>query len=204
VPSTGRLTREDFRRQKDLIVDLLAKHFPISVVQHPDFEADDVVYNLVNNSTRAAEFTIVSTDSDFTQMLQEFKNVRLYNPVTKKFVKAPDHDYVLWKSLRGDGSDNIPALVTEKEALMLVNEAESIKDSPLVDAALLERNVELVKLHAWTLEEAAGMRSSSPTRDWDTVRRRFSEWAFQSMLKETYWEAFVNIFDSLWEVSATS
>jgi hypothetical protein len=39
--------RADCRRQFALITDLLKAHFPISVVSHPDYEADDTIYNLI-------------------------------------------------------------------------------------------------------------------------------------------------------------
>lgn len=195
----------DFRRQKDLIVDLLKKHFPISVVQHPDFEGDDVVYNLVKVSSVASGFTIVSTDTDFIQILQERLNVKLYNPVTKAYVEPPaGYDYVLWKALRGDGSDNIPGLVTEAAALKMVSsdltgceELDSFRNDRAKNEQL-GRNYSLIKLHAWSGDEAIKMTSSAPTRDWDAVKAQLDAWAFKSITKEGAWAKFVQTFDPLW------
>lgn len=193
---------EDFWRQKRLVVDLLEKNFPFSVVQHPDFEADDTIYNLIKNGSVAAEWTVVSSDTDFIQLLQEFPNVKLYNPIAKAFVEAPDYDYVSWKSLRGDGSDNIPGLdgVGDKTAEDLLGDFDRL--SALFEdrskAQQFERNMQLIRLSAWTDEEAMRMASSEPRRDWDAVKAAFEGWGFKSMLKDSYWEKFVAAFDTLW------
>ena len=79
----------EFHRQKDIIIDLLEKHFPLSVLQHPDFEGDDVIYNVVKNASAAVDFVVVSSDSDFTQLLQDFHNVRVFNKITNAYVEAP-------------------------------------------------------------------------------------------------------------------
>jgi len=190
---------EDFHRQKDVIIGILEKHFPLSLLVHPDFEGDDVIFNVINNASSAVDFVVVSTDTDFIQLLQDFSNVRLYNPVTKEYVTAPDHDYVTWKALRGDGSDNVPALVTEGEALALVNDPDALKAFFKDDArrALFARNHALIALARWTDDEAIGMRSSTPTRDWDAVKATFDGFAFKSMTKESYWSKFVETFDPL-------
>ena len=192
----------DFRRQSALIVELVSAHFPISVIRHPDFEGDDVIMSIVNRSSSSAEFIIVSTDSDFTQMLQNgVGNVRLYNPVTKKFVEAPvDYSYVLWKALRGDGCDNIPALVTEAKALELVHDPESREGMRLMPAFAeqFERNYKLIALCTLTDAEAMQTQSSAPTRDWDAVKAKFDEWAFKSLTKDGTWDKFVATFEPLW------
>lgn len=191
---------EDFNRQKALIIELL-QHLPISVVQHPDFEADDVIFNLINNSSTAVPWTVVSTDTDFIQLLQQFPHVKLYNPVTKAYVEAPkDYMYVHWKAWRGDPSDNIPGLVSDKRAVeMLTVPGSAVKE--LADPAIVEawrRNNELIRFATWTDEEAMLMTSSSPAKDWDKVRSMFEGWAFQSLVKDTYWSKLLAAFDPLW------
>lgn len=190
----------DFHRQKDDIVGMLCTYFPVSVVQHDDFEADDLIYNVIKNASSAIQFTVVSTDTDFIQLLQQFENVKLYNPVTKDYVSAPDYDYVTWKALRGDGSDNIPAIVTEGEALALMDEPERLKAFFKDDGmrALFSRNYELIHLKAWDEEETKLMRSSSPNKCWDDVKWAFGRMEFKSMTKESYWSKFVATFDPLW------
>ena len=186
-----------FQRQKQLIVDMLVQHFPISVIRHPDFEADDVIHNVIRRSSTAVDFTVVSTDTDFIQLLQEFKHVRLYNPVTKAFVEAPTHDYVLWKALRGDASDNVPGLVSDAEAARLADDFEALNESPLSISPEFSRNLALIDFAEWSDEEAVLMTSSSPVRDWDAVKALFEAWVFRSLLKEGTWDKFVATFDPL-------
>jgi len=193
-------TMEDFHRQKDIIIDLLKKHFPLSVIRHPDFEGDDLIYNIIKNASSAIDFVVVSTDSDFTQLLQEFSNVKLYHPIDKAFVEAPDHHYVTWKALRGDGSDNIPGIVNEGEALALVNDPVALERFFLSkeNSQLFERNCDLIQFAGWTLDEMKLMESSTPVRDWDAVKAQLEAWEFKSMLKESYWDKFVAAFEPLW------
>lgn len=197
-----RKSDEDYRRQQGVIVDLLKELFPISVMRHPDYEADDLIYNVVKNASSAVEFTVVSTDTDFIQMLQEFPNVKLYNPVAKKYVEAPSYDYATWKALRGDGSDNVPGIpgVGDKLAEQLLEDPDEL--SRLFEnksvAEQFNRNLLLIKLPTWDLEEHAQVQSSSPKKDWDAVATRFEEFAFKSMLKEPYWSKFKATFDALW------
>lgn len=194
---------EDFFRQKDLIVDLLSKHFPVSVMRHPDYEADDLIYNIIKNASSAIEFIVVSSDTDFIQLLLNFPNVKLYNPVSKNFIEAPEYDYVLWKSLRGDSSDNIPKIsgIGDQKALELVNDPDALLEfvEKNHDVRLqVERNLQLIRFASWSVPEFAAMESSSPTKDWDVVKSLFENWKFQSMTKEPYWTKFLTTFDQLW------
>lgn len=193
-------SEEDYRRQQSVIVDALTKHFPISVMRHPDFEADDLIFNVINNSSRVVEFVVVSTDTDFIQLLQEFPNVKLYNPVTKALVEAPAYDYVTWKALRGDGSDNIPGIpgVGDKLAEDVLNDDEQLKLLLNEHGSTFERNVELIRFAQWSPEETLQMTSSSPNKDWDAVIKLFESWDFKSMLKEPYFSKFKATFDTLW------
>ena len=63
------------------------------------------------HARKGDDVTIISSDSDFTQLLNSFEeNFRIYNPVKKSFVEKPDYDYVTWKALRGDPTDNIAGI----------------------------------------------------------------------------------------------
>lgn len=191
-----------FFRQTKLIIDLLTEHFPVSVVRHPDHECDDVIYNLIKRSSSAIPWVVASNDSDFTQLLNEFGNVKIYNPMTKEYVTAPPYDYVTWKALRGDGSDNIPGLqgVGDKIAEELVDDGDKLQ--ALLEnkelAAQFTRNYELIKFITWSDEEALQMTSSNPTKNWDAVAARFSEWLFKSLLKDGTWQKYQASFDALW------
>jgi len=191
-----------FFRQVDEIIDLLSLRFPISVVRHPDYECDDTIFNLIKNSSSAAEWIVASTDTDFIQLLNEFPNVKLYNTITKEFVTTPSYDYVVWKSLRGDGSDCIPGIkgIGDKKALEIVNDPDKLIE--LFDSAEIgeqfARNHQLIKFMSWSGIDAVKMTSSFPTRNWDLVAKSFSDWEFKSLLKEETFKKFCDTFESLW------
>jgi DNA polymerase-1 len=193
---------EKFFKQKDIIVDLLQKHFPVSVVRHATSECDDTLANLMKRSSSAVDWVLVSSDTDFIQLLQDHSNLKLYNPVQKKFVEAPEYDYVVWKALRGDPSDNIPGVpgigdkTAEKIALdpALFREHVSNPDMELI----FSRNYDLIRFKEWTSVEADEMTSSSPIKNWDAVKDVFAGYGFSSVVKDGSWQKFTSAFDNLW------
>lgn len=192
---------ERFFKQTDVILGLLSKHFPVTVVRHPTSEADDTIANLVRTSTPVVPWTIVSSDTDFIQLLQEHSHVSLYNPVKKQFITAPDYPYLTWKALRGDATDNIPGIpgIGDKTA-----EKVSIDPDLLVEtlqdpdkAEIFQRNYELIEFRRWTNDESTQMTSSCPKVDWVAVKDAFDNMGFQSIVKDGYWQKFVAVFGSL-------
>lgn len=195
--------RLKFFEQSDEIISLLRNCFPISVVRHPHHECDDTIYNLIKRSSRAIDYTVVSNDTDFIQLLNEFENVNIWNPVKKCYVNKPDYDYVIWKSLRGDVSDNIPGIpgVGDKTAESLVKDTVELRNfltSSQDVADVFLRNYDLIKFIEWTDEDCSEMTSSSPTKDWSHLKLVFEKYSFSSLLKDDAWHKFMYTFDSLW------
>ena len=193
---------ERFYKQKDVILGLLSKHFPVAVVRHPTSEADDTIANLVRSATPAVPWTIISSDTDFIQLLQEHPNVSLYNPVKKQFVVAPEYPYVTWKALRGDSTDNIPGIpgIGDKTAEKIAIDSDLLLEtmSDPSKAELFQRNYDLIEFKRWSNDEAVQMTSSSPTKDWLSIKTAFDGMGFQSITKDGTWEKFVATFDRLW------
>jgi DNA polymerase-1 len=196
-----------FHNQKDVIIRLLTQYFPISVLHHPDFECDDVIFNLIKRSSTNFEFIVASNDSDFTQLLNKFSNVKIYNPMKKTFVEKTEYDYVAWKSLRGDGSDNIPGIpgVGDKTAEKLINDDVLLReffDDPINGQARTTQfnlNHKLISFEEWSNEDALKMSYSTPIKNWDAIISKFDEFKFQSILKEKTWEKYVDTFNHLFE-----
>jgi 5'-3' exonuclease len=193
---------EKFFKQKDVIVDLLQKHFPVSVVRHATSECDDTLANLIRRSSSAVDWVLVSSDTDFIQLLQEHDNLRIYNPVQKKFVEAPDYPYVTWKALRGDPTDNIPGVpgIGDKTADKLASDPDLLKEfitRPEVEP-IFTRNFELIRFKEWSDDERDQMTSSSPAKDWQVVKDVFAGYGFNSMVKDEAWQKFTSSFDNLW------
>lgn len=193
-----------FFKQKDVIVDLLSKYFPVSVVRHPTSECDDTLANLIRRSSTAIDWVLVSSDTDFIQLLSQQPNLKLYNPVQGNFVQSPSYNYVTWKALRGDATDNIPGIpgCGDKTAAKL---AEIVGTDEFVEylshenrAEIFERNLSLIRFSEWSDEERAKMTCSTPQKNWQEVKTVFENYGFNSMIKEEAWQKFLSTFDSLW------
>lgn len=191
-----------FFGQVEESIQLLREHFPVSVVRHPELEADDVIARLVRRSSRAILSTIVSTDRDYLQLVAESDgDVELYDPVRKCTVTLPEHvgDFVVWKSLRGDASDCIPRIVTDRLAEQASSDTELLREI-LGDEEALDRfksNVYLVRFAEPHDGEAGWVRmdSSAPARDWEAVGLAFTMLGFRSIMNG--WTRFVATFDPL-------
>jgi len=124
-----RVLDEGFHRQKKDVFNL-CKFFPVTVIRHPDYECDDVIGTLAKKySNSGDEVVICSSDSDFIQLLT-LSNVSLWNPVKKKFIDQWPVDYLTWKSLKGDATDNIPGIkgVGEKTAFKLTSNKDLLNE----------------------------------------------------------------------------
>ena len=148
-------------------------------------------------------WVLVSSDTDFIQLIQEYSHVQLYNPIKKEFVEAPvDYDYVTWKSLRGDSSDNIPGIpgIGDKTADKIASDPVALKEfitRPEV-SEIFTRNYDLINFSDWSEEERIQMTCSNPNKNWDHVKNVFQEYGFSSITKEESWNKFVETFNSLW------
>jgi len=90
---------------------------PVQFFMIDAIEADDVISYLSTGALKESIVTIVSTDKDFLQLVDN--RVTVWNPVTKKlytparmlaeFQMKPEN-FILFKMIDGDNSDNIPGV----------------------------------------------------------------------------------------------
>jgi len=123
-----KLVDADFYRQKDDIFKL-CRLLPLTLIRHPDYECDDVIGHICMTKHATDDVTVVSSDSDFIQLLDR-DNVKLWNPVKKKFIERWPVDYVVWKALKGDPTDNIPGIrgIGEKRAFSLADNVSILEE----------------------------------------------------------------------------
>ena len=192
----------DFQTQKRICIEMIRRHIPIVLAYHPDNECDDVVYTLAMRVHAEDEIVVLSSDSDFTQLVSgpEASRVKLLNPVKGIEVQWPGYDYVRWKALRGDLTDNIPGLpgIGDKRATALVHDPEKL-EKLLRDPALkqqYERNIQLIQLRD-VEKDGVPMQLTVGDSNWDEVKGALAEMQMDSMVTDTYWPKFMKTFGRL-------
>lgn len=122
--------------QCPLIQDV-CKQAGCKIVKKPGYEADDIIASYVKQFHKVTDVIVVSGDKDLLQLLQ-FENVKVYNPVKRRFIKTAD---VIAKygvkpiqlldlfSLMGDSADNVPGIpgIGAKTALKLISQYNSLE-----------------------------------------------------------------------------
>jgi 5'-3' exonuclease len=85
------------------------QYYPIYQFVVERLEADDIAYMLAKEHP-GKDTVLVSTDSDWLQIVQEF-GVKLFHPLMDKYKKSPEgYEYIVQKAIMGDKGDNIPGL----------------------------------------------------------------------------------------------
>ena len=90
---------------------------PVTVLATERIEADDAIAYIAKQVLPESQHFIMSTDTDFLQLVDE--RIQVWSPTAKKFYFRKDiherfglkpENYILYKSLTGDKSDNIPGI----------------------------------------------------------------------------------------------
>jgi len=193
--------RQRFFSQVEEVLAVLRESFPVNVVRHPRFECDDTIFNLVKNDT-GKNWIVVSNDSDFTQLLNGMKHVKIWNPMKKGWVQETPYDYVTWKSLRGDSADNIEGLrgIGDKRAEELALN-ESLLQKFLVenpdDNLHFLKNESLIRFSSWIKQDWDDLQESRGEGTWGPLHALFQKYSFSSLLKEESWFKFTETFNRL-------
>lgn len=114
------LTRQDEHKmmiaQLNRVVEYL-ECLPVTVVNMENIEADDVIGYSAKHVFTKSKSTILSTDKDFLQLIDE--NIRVYSPTKKKMYDEEkvleeyginSKNFLLYRLLDGDKSDGIPGI----------------------------------------------------------------------------------------------
>lgn len=186
---------DKFLQCSDDILRIL-QNFPITTARSSQYEADDTISTLCEDM-KGEELTVLSNDSDYIQLLQRgYKACQVYNPIKKVFMEAPTYPYVAWKSLNGDKSDNIPALLSPKKALACINSPELFKKflSLEENRANFNINRQLIEFRSVPPEE---IDMQDGIRNFDVVKQEFANMAFQSIINDKSWKKYTTTFDCL-------
>jgi 5'-3' exonuclease len=97
-----------YYREFDNYLALLKANLPFKVLTVRSAEADDIIGVLALHGED--DYVVVSADKDYKQLLCR-KNVKVYHPLTKKFMECPDTDaFIQEQCLTGQPKDFIPQL----------------------------------------------------------------------------------------------
>lgn len=117
------------------LVPVLAEYLGMPLVGHDYYEADDCIATLATQAFQIAHTTIVSTDKDLCQLVND--KVRIYNPHHKQLMtrKNIEEKYQIelerlleYFALIGDSSDNLPGVsgIGPKTALTILKECKNV------------------------------------------------------------------------------
>jgi hypothetical protein len=121
-----------------LIFDMLAKfkqelkdNFPYKVLDVEGAEADDIIGTLAPRQAAHEKVLILSSDGDFLQ-LQNYPNVKQYNPSQKKYVVSKKPILELKeKIIRGDKGDGIPNVLSSSDCFV-----RDLRQTPITQKVL--------------------------------------------------------------------
>ena len=152
-------------------------NLPVTVMATERIEADDAIAYIAKQVLPKSQHFIMSTDTDFLQLIDD--RIAVWSPTANKFYFKEDmkerfglrpENYIHYKSLTGDKSDNIPGIkgvgpkTLQKRLPMLFGEDIITMDDLILDATnrkseakvlasvadnrpLLELNGQLMQLH---------------------------------------------------------
>ena len=113
------------------LTDDLVNHFPYSVIQVDQAEADDIIGTLVKNYYRQGKIMIVSSDKDFLQ-LQKYYNVYQYSPIQKKNLQIQNpNEYIKEHIMKGDRGDGIPNFLSDDDTFVTDKRSKKILKTKL-------------------------------------------------------------------------
>ena len=150
--TTDEQERENMKYQLVSLVEMV-ECLPVSILALDNIEADDTIAYMSELVTKNGGTSIIySTDKDFLQMVNE--NVKVYNPVKKKtfdidviletYGVHPDN-FVFFRSLLGDKSDNIDGIKGAGEKTLLKYIPEFADPTVEVNLNLIEQKYTDIK-----------------------------------------------------------
>lgn len=194
--------------QKEKIVEF-ANLIGIKQIEEPGWEADDLMYSIVEEQTKVDNAVVlVTSDKDMGQTLRNdqvaiydaFKDIIIDKAVFEQKMEFPAEKLPFYFALVGDSSDNIPGVkgIGDKTATQLVQQFESLEDlyehldkvtKPSArkaleehkDNAFLSEKLFLLRYHPINLKKDDFAFNA---KNWEQARPLFAELEFSSLLKD--------------------
>lgn len=132
---TAEETLESFHIQKEILQKKVLPSLGVPQLSVKGIEADDIIYWLVRTYSGEVDFTVISSDKD---LLQCVSYATVYRPIAspevyekgssfKSRLGVRKNQFVLFRAIVGDTSDNIPGIrgCGEKTAIRLLADNKS-------------------------------------------------------------------------------
>jgi DNA polymerase-1 len=191
---------ESFHIQKRFIINFVKNNLPFTTVYHPDFECDDIINYLALNTD--GNKTIVSSDTDFIQTLDLSESTKLWNPVAQAYRERMDVEYLRYKSLVGDRTDNIPGV----KGVGKVGAIKMLKDNSIFNKKIMDEEFRNQYNHSYSLVKFADLSYYKNNIEYyigsfdkEFLRNSFTELNFKSMLSEPYFSKYSHTMESIGE-----
>jgi len=189
---------DNFISQRRKIIEIMASDMPVVVANHLNHECDDILAHLVKKHAKLGDdVTVVSTDTDFLQLANTVDGYKQYDPIRKAYKILPEHDYISWKALVGDSSDNISGFkgIGNKRALGFLDDTKKLNDFLLLDnnSEKFLLNKKLISfIDVTNTEHMITLSKCSP--NWDTLFKTFSDMNLKSIISNKGWTNFIDAF----------
>ena len=188
---------EKFNTSSNHIIRLL-KYLPITIARAADYECDDVIGTLCEN-LKDEDLTVLSGDSDFIQLLQRgYKNCKVYSPIKKSFMVAPDYPYVAWKCLAGDKSDSIPGFegIGDKKAQKMLKDPDKFRSFMEIEENRSKFSIfrQLIEFKSVPEEEISLVEG---IKNFLELKKEFKLMQFESIINDNSWNKYIKTFDCL-------
>jgi DNA polymerase-1 len=138
------------------------EYMNVSYIEHPEYEADDVIGSVAKRESTNNKVYISSQDKDFFQLInktisvvrtEKGERVEYDNRIFEEKYGFSSDRYLEYLSLLGDPSDNIRGVkgIGEKTAFKIISENKDIleDDNPLLLASIdkVRSNLEFLKIN---------------------------------------------------------
>ena len=178
------------------VIKQLLLHMPVITLSHADFEADDIISSMVEN-IKEENIVVVSSDADYTQLLQKgYENCYVYNPIKKNYLVAPEYNFLAYRCLAGDKSDNIPALLKPKKALDTILNPQLFQKFLLLEENRANFNInrQLIEFQSVPEDDIIWQEGQ---RNFQFLYDAFKQMKFETIVRSQAWDRYIKTFNCL-------
>jgi 5'-3' exonuclease len=196
IKKASRVEEQTKVNEASEIILMVLPHLPITIVRAARYEADDLIGTLAGN-LQSEDITVLSGDNDYIQLLQRgYAHIQVYNPIKKIYLEAPEYNFLAFRCLVGDKSDNIKGLVSKKKALQFLANPDQFRDflSLEENRANFAINKKLVEFANVPLDEIE-WQDGYP--DFQFIFDAFKQMKFESIVNNYGWKKYVETFKCL-------